>query len=364
MSIFFTPHVPNSRELLAQALGQGVGGGLQAGIQSAHEALQAKKQSGAVEKALGLPAGSLQGLSADQLVPVAKVLSNMRSLNDFAGAMGYAPRPSGPTAEETPQQVETSEGVPGNFSGGDQEVDIANVPLQFVPLAAQISEKRKERIERREQKEIDRALRETKELRHEIEGKGRSADRQLRTLNLMESLVDTKKLSNPVIAQLADKFNMVGLLSPESQIFQKALGQFLPSLGDIYGARVTNQHEKIFLSTLPRLNQTDTGKKKVIKMLRTELEGEKIVRDAYYDILKENKGTPPMDLERRIHERTKEALDKNYEKLLAEARSSNQAKVSVQPSEEMVSVISPDGKRGKIPKKYLNTALKQGYKKP
>lgn len=352
MSIFFTPRTPTSRDLLAQALGQGIGGGLQAGVQSAHEALQTQKQSGAVEKALGLPSGSLQGLSADQLVPVAKVLSEMRSLSDLSSAMGYAPRSAGPTDAETPEQVEETEGIPGQ----DQALDVTKVPLKFVPLAAQIDEKRKARVERKEQKEIDRALRETKELRQEIEKKGKSADRQLRTLNLMESLVDTKKLSNPVIAQLADKFNAVGLLSPESQIFQKALGQFLPSLSDIYGARVTNQHEKIFLGTLPRLNQTDAGKKQVIKMLRAELEGERIVRDAYHDILKKNKGIPPMDLEQKVHEKTQAALDKNYEKLLEE--------IGISPSDEMVVVISPEGKRGKIPQKHLNAALNQGYKRP
>ena len=211
MSIFFTPRAPSSQELLAEALGEGVGGGLQAGAKAAHDAVQDKKQSGAFEKALGLPEGSLLGLSRDELVPAAKMLSELRSSN-----------------------------------------------------------------ERREQKEIDRAFRETKDFRQEVEKKGRTADRQLRTLELMEGLINSKKLATPVIAREADKSGSVGLLSPESQLFQKSLGDFLPKISDVYGARFTNQHEKTFLSTLPSLNQTDEGKRKVIRMLRTELEGERI----------------------------------------------------------------------------------------
>ena len=75
-----------------------------------------------------------------------------------------------------------------------------------------------------------------------------------------------------------------------------------------------------------------------------------MVRDAYYEILRKNRGVPPLDLEQRVHEKTALALDKNYEKFFEDLG--------------MLTVINPEGKRGMIPKENLDDAINQGFQIP
>lgn len=169
---------------------------------------------------------------------------------------------------------------------------------------------------KRYQADRNRADKETKEYRDAIDKQGEGAERSAQTLARLDKLIDSGKLANPVIAALAKKYDAVGLLSPESQLFEKTMGEFLPSMADTYGARVTNQHERIFLNTLPRLQQTDAGKKLLVSVLKKKNEADNIKYKIKQEILRETKGIPPLNIRDMVEERSQAELEKNYDDVL------------------------------------------------
>lgn len=218
--------------------------------------------------------------------------------------------------------------------------------LDLQEKAQQHKIKAEEAKERRAQQKFARE--ETKKYREQVESSGNDAEEQNKTLDFMDKLVDSNKLTNPVVAEVADRYGILGLLSPETQLFQKALGQFLPNMANLYGARVTNQHEKIFMNTLPRINQTDAGKKKLIQMLKIENNSRIIKRDMYRQIMKENKGVPPLDINEQVDKRARPLLDKNFEDMMRLV------------SGDKIRVRLSDGRVGLIPSDKLSQAAQLG----
>lgn len=207
------------------------------------------------------------------------------------------------------------------------------------------------------QKELDRNFSETKSYREGIEKQGEGAERSLQTLKKLDKLIDSGKLANPLIASLAKKYDFVGLLSPESQLFEKTMGEFLPSMADTYGARVTNQHERIFLNTLPRLQQTESGKKLLVDVLKKKSEADSIKYKIEREILKETRGIPPLNLRDMVEERSKPELERNYDEVIDMIAGG--AKESSIPGR--VTMIDQLGNVYDIPEEQVNAARAQGF---
>ena len=175
-------------------------------------------------------------------------------------------------------------------------------------------------------------------------------------LNKLDSLIDSGKLANPVVAKLADKFGLIGILSPETQLFEKTMGEFLPAMADTYGARVTNQHEKIFLNTIPRLQQTEAGKRLLVDVLKKKAEADNVRYKVEREILKENNYIPPFNLRDMIEERSRGALEKNYNDTLNLIRYG----VESETPKGHVPMLSPSGEMYHIPEDKIESAMKSG----
>lgn len=147
-------------------------------------------------------------------------------------------------------------------------------------------------------------------------------------LGRMRELINSGQLTNPMWASLLDTaenfipalgvgLNLKGTLSPESQEFEKLSKDFLKDVKKIFGARVTQQEVQQFLKTIPTLSQSDEGKMRVLHNMQLFNEASSAKKKAFDDILKENKGFRPANIEQLVQNRAKKDLDQIANKFKA-----------------------------------------------
>lgn len=178
----------------------------------------------------------------------------------------------------------------------------------------QKAEERKEAI-----KEQHHADKETSKFYKEVLVGGKNADINDRRLDRMSKLVEKGNLTNPVFFSLLNTLekgiagfgvNLHSLENADSQEFNKISKEFLKEAKEIFGNRLTNVDIENFLKMIPDLSQSDDGKKRVIANMKAYNEGKKIIKRSMLDIIKENGGKRPFDLESQVDERSQAALDK------------------------------------------------------
>jgi len=98
--------------------------------------------------------------------------------------------------------------------------------------------------------------------------------------------------------------------SPDVEEFEKLSADFVKNAKQFFGPRLTDADLRVFMQTLPTLMQTDAGKKKVIENLRSLNELAEIESKAARDIIRENRGIPPFDVEQQVKDRISDEVDK------------------------------------------------------
>jgi len=105
--------------------------------------------------------------------------------------------------------------------------------------------------------------------------------------------------------------NLKGVFySENAQEFDKLSTDFLKNAKQFFGARVTEGEIKTFLKTVPSLSQSDKGKMRVIENLRLFNKISELRKGAMEDIIAENNGFRPHNIESLVDKRTKEEADK------------------------------------------------------
>lgn len=162
--------------------------------------------------------------------------------------------------------------------------------------------------------EIKQSREEVKDINKKYDA-ARNADMRI---SKMEKLIDSGKLNHPVIAGLAKTatkgifgigLNLMGLLSPESQEFDKLSTDFVKDAKDIFGSRLTNLDIETFLQTVPTLSQSNDGKRRVINNLKLFNEGAKIKKNAMDEIIDANGGVTPPNIESLVEKVAAPRLD-------------------------------------------------------
>ncbi len=156
------------------------------------------------------------------------------------------------------------------------------------------------------------AFKETKEERKQIVDKARAARQNIHDLERLEELEKEGKLDTPgYVAFLQNSgLDIPALLDPSSQEFQKVAQSFLRDAKTYLGARISNFELEQFLKTIPSLSQSPEGRKRVISNLKYFNRAALAYNDAYRDILKENKGVPPLDLTEKIEDKIEPKLNR------------------------------------------------------
>lgn len=344
---------PSLGEVLGRSVGTGLGGGLENLLQSKqqqaalmNELIQDQQKKVAKQqglKSLGFEEDQLENLLAlDPSIQKEIIKQKLAEpqQQQFAQALSSI---LGSPESTTPDALET-----GALSA-DQAAKLAALQLQKQQTAT---------------KEKTTAFKETQKVRQEILQKKQSAEDNVKRLDRMENLLNTGKLTNPIYKGILEKagIDIPALMNPESQEFEKLSFDLTAGMAKDFGNRINIAEFKTFLKRVPSLSQTDEGKRRVIENFKNISIMPNILRhQAMQDILQENNGIPPLDLQEKIEERVGPKLDElslqvNEDLQLGRAISGEEE------IQETVSVVAPNGKKGKIPKEKLSEALKAGFK--
>ena len=130
----------------------------------------------------------------------------------------------------------------------------------------------------------------------------------LATLNRIEEL-DKKGNVQGITGQLLSKVGLGRFRNADTQELEKLSQQFLNNLKNVFGSRPTNLDVTNYLKSIPTLANSPAGRARVIKNLRLYNEAAQLRGQALRDILKENKGRPPNNLDLVIEDRIGTQLD-------------------------------------------------------
>lgn len=165
-----------------------------------------------------------------------------------------------------------------------------------------------------EQRAIDR---ENAPFIKETRDKYKSALEDERRLNRMEELINTKNLSRPRFVSLLNTLKKgvwgIGLdftsaLTPETQEYDKLTQEFIKGAKNIFGSRITDADLNAFMRLLPDLSKDREGKRRVIHNMRLTNEAAKIKSKIMDDIIKQNGGRIPRNLNMLVEEQADQPL--------------------------------------------------------
>lgn len=346
-------------------IGARLGGGLSSGLQSLVQAklVQLQNQSGLASLVSPQQAQTLSYLPENllsNLVP--QILKNQQYQQGLSQFMpqpdGMTPQPDGmvqlpvqPMQEAPGQQVgaqvqlPTDEVAADRMAPEDQErmardnARIANAGKEAyvlsggnpaVALKAQqdarklIQQERlqKEKLQAKEAAELSKEERlekrevrkENKEVIKEITKDFKAAREEDKDLDRLEVLVNSKKITRPVLAGIYKTLGKVGvnlsaLMTPESQEFEKLSTGFLKNLKSYFGARITQVEVENFLKTIPSLMQSREGKRRVIYNMKLNNEAKHLKMKAYRKLNDKYKGNFPDSVENMIDDEISPQLD-------------------------------------------------------
>lgn len=165
-------------------------------------------------------------------------------------------------------------------------------------------------------KEIADQYKATKEIRHEIVEKAKSARQDLKDLERLEELEKEGKLDTPGYVEFLNRagLDIPALSNPGSEEFKKIESNFLRNAKQYFGGRISNYEVEQFLKTIPSLSQSPEGRKRVIANLKYVSRAALEHNNALKEVVAENRGIPPYDLEERVDEKVEKRMDSIYKK--------------------------------------------------
>ena len=227
---------------------------------------------------------------------------------------------------------------------------LALIEQRYPKFGQSLRESKKRRSEERREttKTISESYKETKDYRADTTSKNRAAKTDLARLDRMQALEETGKLEPGAWVSFLDRIGFKAALNPESQEFEKLVSDFTANIKDRFGARVTDLDLRVFLQSIPTLQNSKEGRQRIYKTLRDLRQIEIDEYNAMRDIVKDsqNKGQAlPFDLQEKVADRMDASYDKFSEKFKEDY--GNQAE---QRLGERVNLSLSDGRTISIPK--------------
>lgn len=295
--------IPNQSlgSMFAQNLSSGLGQGLQALAQhKINELTQQKEVNEGAKfwKSLGLDDQTAYAFASTPKEVQKSLLDRLEGSN-----IGQQQSQMQGISEQPMQQQNQLDAL-GQFAQQSQQK-----PGQLTLGANPIERRHRETLA--QQKELAQH-KETKELRHEIVQKSKAAKEDLRDLDRLEELQNSGKLDTPGYTEFLNRsgLDIQALKSPESEEFQKIQANFLRNAKQYFGGRISNYEVESFLKTIPTLSNSNEGRKRIIANLKNIARGAIEYNSALKEVISENKGVPPFDLEERIDDKIDKRLDK------------------------------------------------------
>lgn len=330
---------------LGKALGTGLGSGLQNLANLKLKEIQQRQQSGRLEEA-GLPGvlahldpqvqaqymrgaqaaqidaqkqqqeSQLQGLLEEALsgksLPTEQ-LENLTLRDEETATKVDSVAP--PKAGKEPVKLKTPESqLSDQISNIEKRI---NDPKLSATQKKQLRE-HKEKLEDRLEKRVEKIDKSTNEFFKQTMKEGRTAKQNNKRLDRMETLIERGNLSIPVYAAGLDALakgifgvgiDLTSLSSADSQEFRKLSNDFIREAKSIFGARLTDADLRAFMKMIPTLSQSSAGKQAVIANMRNFNAATEARQAAMEEIIEQNRGIRPKNLEALVEKRISPKLD-------------------------------------------------------
>lgn len=345
---------PSIGNLLGELLGGGIGGatqgaasGLQQSIGNFFEEKKAQRQRQQLAntfKDLGFPE-QLSQLPEPLARELLKQEGQQRQTQQLLNLLG------GRTSEE---EINAETITPGGIS----DEQIAQVSILNPNLARTLQSQKEAQFKHKAE-----AFKVTKDVRSSLIKEARSAKENNMRLDRMTELMNSGKLISPLFNDFLKKLHLdlPALKNPKSQEFEKISTDMMRNAREIFGARVTNFEMQTFLKSIPTLSLTDEGKERVIRDLKILNSGPIIRQQLGSQIIKENRGIPPLDLEEQIEER--------FDPISQQLAEDFKAGIEKEPPQKKelpkgsIKMRDPAGNIRAVPKEQALKAQEAGYKK-
>lgn len=316
-------------------IGTGLGAALGGGLQNlANLKLQQLMQQ--QQQMRGIPGLTSLGFSPEQAQSLAALDPQLQrevvkqklagpSNELFAQSLSQALGGQGPMTQQdslmqalqggiNPQQALQQSAQPGN---SQINIPAGLKPQQALQLA-QLGLQRQQFANKESRAEQMAADKETLPFYRDTIKEAHSAKNNDKRLNRMEELIKTGKLSSTGFNSLlktASKgifgfgVDLSGLNNPESQEFEKLSNDFIKEAKSIFGNRLTDADLNAFLKTVPTLLLSNEGKLRVMNNLRQFNAAAQIKDAALRDVIKQNGGKRPRNLEFLVDEIAQPQID-------------------------------------------------------
>jgi hypothetical protein len=202
---------------------------------------------------------------------------------------------------------------------------------------------------------IKMANKETRKYYDEVNNEYRSAienDRRLKRISELTERDDLGiPLANSVIRTISHGISGLGLsvmgldltslMTADAQELDKLSSDFVKGAKHIFPGRVTDADLKAFVKMIPSLSQTNEGRRRIIHNMRVFNEGAKVRKQAMDQIIRENDGNRPYNLDELVDKISKPQIDKiseYFDKIRPEnnqIRSAHAAAGTINPKEHL-----------------------------
>lgn len=127
-------------------------------------------------------------------------------------------------------------------------------------------------------------------------------------LSQMEIAAESRQLPTPAFVKTMEFLGIpLGILgNPLAEGYEKNTNEYIKDVGKYFPGQIRNVEIEAYMKTIPTLMNSDDGKLLIIKNQKLVNQGKKASYDAYKQILKENGGKKPRNLDVEILERTRE----------------------------------------------------------
>jgi hypothetical protein len=261
----------------------------------------------------GLPqSGQMQPGQTGQTLPIPGI----------ASALGAQGQPQEPQIDLTGVKPQQAMGLAQLFQGRQQMASQEKIAERR--LEGQMSRQEKAQAFE-EQQDVDKTLTPyVTKLRDEAEGarEGRAKYQRMEKLikngelgeRSARSFVHT--LKRGVGGEYGVGIDLSFMLAPGTHEFEKLSASFINGLQKTFGAKITNADLSAFMATIPNLSQSDEGILRIIHYNDKLNELREVRHKAGEDIIKENKGHYPRDLQNQIYGKTADKEQQIYDEII------------------------------------------------
>jgi len=177
-------------------------------------------------------------------------------------------------------------------------------------------------------------------------------------LDKQEELSKSGELSTPLMVKTLDSMGLpLSILgNPLTEEYAKVEADYVRDVSQVFPGQIRNFEIVSYMKTIPSLLNSDEGKRAIIRNRRILNQGKIIEYNAYKDILKENKGKKPPNMDVLIEERIgsqKAALAEEFRKSINEQTDKFESKFIM---------VDSKGRTYEIPASKAEQATKDGLR--